>query len=528
MNISVKFICLLLCLATVQVLAQQRTISVSRFTLKAAKNEPIPDSIQVAFYKGIINGSYRNRENLKIKKNRDGSFNFSISTYQPIAPFEIWIYYSKDGQKQIFNTPKFYAEQADQIEIKVAKKDQLNAIKVNGVVSFNGKANLKYKVAMILRQMRTQLHEQEKKNIDNVFGGISNASNGKIESESYYLSPDFYKQLRSLLTNTKIGMNKNLDTLAKYEKQLGKEVTAYYRNLFVTPFNFIAFSHYLYSRARTEKTKEAISDFYFSNINSLRTEIPTETSFGFGIEYTWEKGLEVMYETDYQTKGRGFKLETQYDNIKSITNTELRDILITRFFEESGSFQRYINDSETRDSCLTDALRFVKQPELKGALQYQLMFVKGSKLPDFSFPDTSGKLVNLKDLKGKVFILDFYFEGCSSCAVFAKRFEKDIFPKLANNSDFKVLNVNTDLTRERWIRAIKSGAYTHPMSINLSIGKEGYNHPMLKHYGINAFPWVLLVDKEGNVITFKVIDLSTQNILKLIEDALNNNHSRSK
>lgn len=509
--------------------AQVKQFQSPIFTLRAAPNEPMPDSIQVAFNKGII--SPLHAEIVKIKKNKDGSFDFSFSTEQAISSFSLWIYYPTNrnkSRKEIFSTVNYYAEPSDRIEISVVKGNPIGALKIDGKLTFKGKGAEKYEVVTRLKQMKNDLHLEETNNMYKVFGKGGAGSTGKIESEDYYKSTEFKYHLNALFENVKKGVKKSQDTIFKHEKAIGKDIAAFYIHQFTTPLTFVNIVHWLYRRSKTANTKQAIADFYFAHIDSIRRSVPNDVGFNFGQEYAWFKSNELMYELDYYTKGMGYPLEVQYNALKKIENANLRDILVTKFFEEAGYFQVYINNSSLKDSCLIDALKFVKEPELRAALKHQRLFAKGVKIPNFSFPDTSGMEVSLRDLKGKVYILDFYFDGCAACVVFTKRFEREIYPEFANNTDFKTLSVNTDLRRERWLSAIKSGKYTHPNSINLSTGPTGYHHPILKYYGINAFPWVLLVNKKGEILAFNVHAQSSQDLIRMIKEALNENYTESE
>jgi len=492
------------------------------FTLRAAHGQPVPDSIQVTFNKGKI--SPLHAEYVKVIRNKDQSFSFSFSTEQSVSPFSIWIYYPTERnkwKKEILNAPTYYAEKSDKIEIEVAKGELVDNLRTNGTLTFSGKRAEKYKVAALLDQMKNTLYDKQMENCYKLFGRGSSASTGKIESMSYQESPEFENYLKSIFENVKIGGNSIQDTLAIYSKSLGGNVTSYFKNEFYAPIAFIVPIHWLYEQAKSSDMKEIISNFYFCKISELRPSISNDSANTLGHQFTWSKGLELMFELDYRNKGKGFPFRVQYEEIKRLENISLRDILITKFFEEAGYFQKYINNSDERDLCLNDALKIVSDPELNAALHRQLLFVKGSKMPDFSFSDMDGKFVKLSDLKNKVYILDFYFEGCGSCVAFAKRFENEIYPRFVDNPDFKILSVNTDLTRDRWLKAVNSGKYTHSTSINVSTGTEGCNHPILKYYEINAFPWVLLVDRNGRVLTFNVHSQSSVDLIRMIEAALN-------
>lgn len=512
---------IILCFITAPSLAQQHTVQSPQFTLKAAPNQEIPDSIQVSFYKGMVGtglGAFRQR--IEVQKKLDGSFVFSFPTAQPISAFGLWIFYPREHGRQ---SNVYYAEPSDQIEIKVSKVVDTARRFYNGKpntirLDFSGKGAEKYIVNDRIQDIIIYIADLEVKRSRKEFGEKGKPTyKHKLESPEYYKSKEFEEYLNTCYANIKAGTERIQDTLSKYQYQLGKDVTDFFlcekKSL---DYYFTGTMERVYRYSKHEETKKALLDFYFSKIGSITHE-PESKWWIYGPTYRKLRSIQQMTELNFKTAGNGFAFDVQYNAIKEVENTELREIMLTDFFVND-IYSRYVNNDESRDSCLNDALNFVKNPELNGILSFQLRFTKGSKMSDFSFSDTLGNHVGLKDLKGKAFVLDFYFLGCASCSAFAKRFEKEVYPEFANRPDFKILSVNINDKKENWTKAIRSGLYSQPNSIHLNTG--GYNHPLFKKYSILTFPWVILVDKEGKVSSFKLQALSSPAIRLMIREAL--------
>lgn len=112
--------------------------------------------------------------------------------------------------------------------------------------------------------------------------------------------------------------------------------------------------------------------------------------------------------------------------------------------------------------------------------------------------DTSGKLVNLHDFSGKVVVADFWFTGCSGCAGFYERVFKPLKRHFKDEDRVVFISISTDTESEMWKRSIFSGIYTFTDALNLYTGGKGRQHPIIKHYGISAYPCLLLIGKNGD------------------------------
>ncbi len=128
-------------------MAQEKLAKFPVFTVRPALNQPMPDSIQVAFRSGIVNGQTDGQKNIVIRK-ADSSFYFTFTEQQAISPFEMWIYYPntvinpdtsvRRYRMQILNTPIYFAQPSDQIEIKVTRGEPIDRLRINGSITFSG------------------------------------------------------------------------------------------------------------------------------------------------------------------------------------------------------------------------------------------------------------------------------------------------------------------------------------------------------------------------------------------------------
>jgi hypothetical protein len=125
----------------------------------------------------------------------------------------------------------------------------------------------------------------------------------------------------------------------------------------------------------------------------------------------------------------------------------------------------------------------------------------GAKAFDFSMTDTSGRTVRLHDFKGKVVMIEVWYTGCGGCAGLAEVIKSSVLPHFIHNQEVVFVTVNVSNTKQRWKEGIASGLYTNEKSINLYTNGETINHPFVRYYQFQGFPQLLLIGKDGNLIT---------------------------
>ena len=144
----------------------------------------------------------------------------------------------------------------------------------------------------------------------------------------------------------------------------------------------------------------------------------------------------------------------------------------------------------------------------------------GVKAFDFSLTDMEGKNVRLHDFKGKVVVLDLWYNGCGGCAGLAKVMKASVLPQFTDEKDVVFVTVNVDRTRELWLQGVSSGLYTDKRSINLYTDGEMINHPFIKYYKFLAFPQLLIIGRDSHLISMELTH-NAEVISEKIKNGLN-------
>lgn len=117
----------------------------------------------------------------------------------------------------------------------------------------------------------------------------------------------------------------------------------------------------------------------------------------------------------------------------------------------------------------------------------------GGIAPEFSLLSVENKQVNLSDFKGKYVLLDFWATWCKNCIAEIPNL-KNAHQKFSGD-DFEVVSICVDraVSKPTWKRIIKQYQTNWPQLYD-STGKTA------EAYGIEFFPTIFLLDKNGEII----------------------------
>jgi len=90
----------------------------------------------------------------------------------------------------------------------------------------------------------------------------------------------------------------------------------------------------------------------------------------------------------------------------------------------------------------------------------------GDMAPDFSTKLTTGKTVQLKELRGKIVMLQFTASWCSVCRKEMPYIESDIWQKHKNNPNFALIAIDRDEPLETVLKFAESTKITYPIGLD--------------------------------------------------------------
>lgn len=128
-------------------------------------------------------------------------------------------------------------------------------------------------------------------------------------------------------------------------------------------------------------------------------------------------------------------------------------------------------------------------------------FRTGSKLAHFDDKDINGNIYNLKDLKGKVVVINFWFINCPPCRMEIPELNA-LVEKYKGNSEVVFLGIAMD-------DKYRLQQFLQAMPFNYNIIAEGAY--LARKYNVTAFPTHVVVDKEG-AVTFHTAGLAKNTV----------------
>lgn len=116
--------------------------------------------------------------------------------------------------------------------------------------------------------------------------------------------------------------------------------------------------------------------------------------------------------------------------------------------------------------------------------------------------DQCGEPVLLDRYQGKVILMDFWYTGCTACSYFFQHTLRDVEDGLRDLEDIVFISVAADRSQQTWLASVSSGKYTSPHAINLFTGPIRHSHPLLQRHGIDRYPTIMVIDKQGKIQRF--------------------------
>lgn len=223
----------------------------------------------------------------------------------------------------------------------------------------------------------------------------------------------------------------------------------------------------IYSDLFTNKSIEYLS--YYRNPQLPKTLLEQEFIRAVDAILTKAKVNDIVYQhiTDYLIDGfTKFGFDNIIDYI--ITNYVLVDDLCLNE-ETENSIQNRVNQAK--------------------------LFKVGETVPNIIVPDTSGKSIDLSEIKSDKTLILFYASWCTHCQTMIPEI-KDIYDN-SSREILEVLAISLDTNKEEWHSFIEDNGL---MWLNGS-DLKGWDSEVAELYYIYATPTMFLVDKEKKIIT---------------------------
>ena len=141
----------------------------------------------------------------------------------------------------------------------------------------------------------------------------------------------------------------------------------------------------------------------------------------------------------------------------------------------------------------------------------------GDQVPDFDLLMTDGSKVNIKELQGKVVMLQFTASWCGVCRQEMPHIESEIWQKLKDNPEFALYGIDLKETPEVTEEFAKSIPVTYPLTLD----PEGERFALFCDKGAGVTRNIIL-DRTGKIIMLTRLydEAEFASMVKLINEEL--------
>ncbi|MES2274979.1 MAG: hypothetical protein V4592_03075 [Bacteroidota bacterium] len=211
------------------------------------------------------------------------------------------------------------------------------------------------------------------------------------------------------------------------------------------------------------------------------------------VQYLFELNKAIA---KIRTRSWKSPLDIVFPNIKSEFTGVLRDKLLTYCFLD------IVKTDTAGFKYLPEAIKIVKDDNSKLTLnEIKIAKEKGARSFQFDLATINNSRLKLPDLKGKVIILETYYAGCYPCRQLSINMEP-IAKYFKNRKDVVFISMD-GIAKDfkTFKKGVDSKLYGYEQSIYVWTEGLGMQHPLMLFYKYDSFPNLLIIGKDGNIVS---------------------------
>ncbi len=241
-----------------------------------------------------------------------------------------------------------------------------------------------------------------------------------------------------------------------------------------------------------------------------------------GNTFNWIKVINVDGSTNHAIwdtlvnfrnkhhKEKGFR-KRLLDKLKSVSDTDASSPIVGRYFYLNANEQVFNKEDvfQFKNSIDTTAMFSGDLEKLNEMLRVASRLEIGKPLKTFKLESVNGEFEKFYSNSTVEFtLIDFWASWCGPCRIRNQQLKR-VHNKYQDT--FNVIGVSIDDEKNEWINAINEDG----LQWKNYIVKNDWDASICKYYGINAIPFNILVNAEGQILK---VNLSEEELEKIISN----------
>ena len=256
----------------------------------------------------------------------------------------------------------------------------------------------------------------------------------------------------------------------------------------------------------TNRTAAMDKNFFIENEN-INVEITIVNRKINTTEFDWiiidaVSGTKTsLIDKDYEE----FKLRHENDSDWQSKNYRKIDEIVTQNPKSQYAlelFETIVSDSVVDIKALQD---IYKKVDVKSQDQNSIIKIEkvlypqrsdkiGKPMMDFELPNEKLEIINTKQYRGSILLVDFWASWCGPCRREIPKIAK-VYEKYKHRN-FKILSVSIDDDKQKWLQALAK----EKMQWDNVLEQNQLKSKIVKEYEVTSIPSTYLIDENGIVI----------------------------
>ncbi|AXY75211.1 hypothetical protein D3H65_15005 [Paraflavitalea soli] len=371
-------------------------------------------------------------------------------------------------------------------------------------ISFSGKGSEKFRLSKMVEAFLDTIKRSPE--------GLSDGDRAPASSLDDYLAWNDYLNRKTkawliLLNNER----KNISEIAYLD--LKDRVLRHIEKIRMHKFHSIRRSAIIGRVNQYGLSNEDLCRIYDSTMDNPSSKwLRFERNYIFPSDYPWE----MLHDENYRRRGIFFNTNESdtavlgrdpadafvsiYNMIKEKYKGIVRESLLAYTFYDNGGALKALGFTPKIEAILADYYAQPGYPDFKKCVREVELEQRGKwnliNAPAFRLTDSSGKMFNSNQTKGKVVVLDFWFTGCSGCVQMAPAMRR-VEEYFSKDTNIIFLSISIDKRKEQWKKSIAQGKYTSGTGLQLYTEGEGSRHEVIKKLLVESYPALEVIDQNG-------------------------------